>query len=108
MLNGARGNDLLIGRGGADTFVFTTNFGRDEIRGFSANDAERIDLSGILGGIGAVPQIVDFFDLVSNHLSSGADGSAVISVGNNTITLTGWSVADFGEHASISAADFIF
>ncbi|MCA6119976.1 hypothetical protein J6524_34710 [Bradyrhizobium sp. WSM 1738] len=35
-LNGTSGDDLFAGNGGADTFVFAPNFGKDVVKGFDA------------------------------------------------------------------------
>ena len=104
VLNGGRGSDLLIGRGGLDTFVFVDSvhgFGVDEIRGFDANNGERIDLS-------QVAEITDYADLSANHLMNVGGTAHIVIDGNNTIILTGWAVADFGVAAGITADDFIF
>ena len=100
VLAGGRGDDLLVGSGGFDTFVFDPHGGDDTIQDFDANDAERIDLSD-------VTQITDFIDLITNHLSS-TDGTATIDYFGYSILLTGWTVADIGVAQVISADDFIF
>ena len=83
-LEGGSGDDLLTGGTIGDVFIFADGFGNDIITDFqlTATD-ERIDLS-------AVADITDFTDLITNHLSSEPiTGDAVITVGMNTITLTG-------------------
>lgn len=94
-LIGGPGNDTLRGASGNDTFVFSGDFGRDELPGFAGSDNERMDLSG-------VPTIKSFADLSANHLAF-VDGNAVISDGRgNTITVLGTDPADWGP------GDFIF
>ena len=94
-LNGGADNDLLAGGADGDTFVFSGAYGVDVISDFSvAALDEFIDLAG-------VASITDFTDLLNNHLSEVA-GSAVITVGLNTLTLTGVAAA------SLSVGDFLF
>ena len=95
VLYGGSGNDLLIGNGGVDDFVFENGWGQDTIQGFStASGNEDINLA-------AVSAIVDFADLVANHLTTVA-GNATIFAGVYTITLLGIAVGD------LDASDFIF
>lgn len=95
-LNGGVGNDTLQGNFNWDVFVFEDNFGNDVIVDFNvANAFENIDLS-------AVTEIVDFQDLVDNHLSTDGNGDAVITVGTDTITLLG---VDAG---TLTASEFVF
>ncbi len=96
VLNGSFGNDFLSGGGGGDTFVFVFQFGQDVIADFNFGIAsEFIDLSRAFG-------ISSFSDLVNNHLSQNGNGDAVITTGNNSITLLNVGVDD------LSASDFIF
>lgn len=95
ILTGAAGNDTLRGGSNSDTFVFSGNFGIDEILDFSISDPfEKIDLSGVAA-------ITSFADLVSNHLTQGASG-AVITANANTITLVGILASN------LTATEFIF
>ena len=113
-LQGGAGNDTLIGRGGfdaldggegddvmtggfnADVFVFSGAFGNDIITDFAAtSDAEDIDLSG-------VASIVDFADLLANHMTQVNSDVVIDDGAGNTITLEGVDLAD------LDAADFIF
>ncbi len=95
LLMGGVGNDVLSGGLNGDTFVFAGAFGVDVIDDFNviATD-EFIDLS-------KVAAIIDFTDLVTNHLSEVA-GSAVIRTGLHTLTLTDVTMA------SLTADDFLF
>lgn len=95
LLTGGTGNDRIDGGAGADTFVFTGAFGRDTVTGF-----DRLQVGEVID-ISAISSIVDFADLVANHLTqSGAN--VVITVGADTITLTGVQVAN------LLADDFLF
>ncbi len=92
----------LHGGGDTDTFVFTDGFGVDRILDFAAANAEKIDLS-------SVTAITDFADLVANHLNAEVvTGYAMIQAGANTITLIGYTMADFGTGLAISDLDFVF
>jgi serralysin len=92
---GNGGNDTLKGGRGFDTFIFKDGFGTDKITDFSTHRKEKIDLSD-------VREITDFKDLTDNHLSSDTIGNAIITDGNDTITLTG---VDF---SNLQSNDFIF
>ena len=99
-LIGGDGNDKLIGGGGPDTFVFDNGFGNDTITDFSGANKEKIDLSGVSG-------IVDFADLVANHLDD--HGSFVVIVdGTDSITLDGVTMSQFGAGHAFAGTDFIF
>ncbi|WP_263618059.1 pre-peptidase C-terminal domain-containing protein [Pseudooceanicola nanhaiensis] len=99
-ITGQGGNDMLRGDDGADLFIFAGVFGNDTIQDFAADDAEKIDLSGVSG-------IVDFADLLANHLSE-VNGNAVITTDDGEITLRDVAVADFGLAGAYSADDFLF
>jgi microcystin-dependent protein len=66
IMDGRRGNDKLTGNGGADTFVFGKNYGRDVILDFNPEEGDRIDLSGAVG-------IKGFQDLMKNHVFDSGD-----------------------------------
>jgi hypothetical protein len=73
------GNDLLVGTGHSDTFVFAPNFGNDVIKGFVAGGAghDTIQFS---------KSVFDSFASVLSHASQvGQD--VVISAGVDTLTL---------------------
>lgn len=106
---GGEGNDIIIGGGGRDTlygqlghdrFVFGPNDGHDTVIGFSANNGEDIDLSGL-------GDIRNFQDLVNNHVENRG-GEAVIVHAGGSITLTGIGVNEIGHDQAYSADDFIF
>ena len=99
-----RGDALLIGgffsypEPQNDTFIFSDDFGADRILDFGIGnsiDADIIDLSD-------VTNITDYADLIANHLSEDADGNAVITDGDNSITLLGVGID------LLSARDFFF
>ena len=111
-LDGGLGNDTLIGGSGdnvfepgilggdSDVLIFADDFGNDIINSFDLASAgsgqnDLIDLS-------AVTEITDFADLVDNHLSQALDGSAIISVGTDTIEFVTALATDLTED------DFIF
>jgi len=81
VLNGGTGDDLLVGQAGVDRFVFSNNWGNDQIAqyGTVATGAPRvdetIDLSGLLDSGG---NAVDFADLTfttsGNHTIITVDG----------------------------------
>ncbi|MDZ4393497.1 M10 family metallopeptidase C-terminal domain-containing protein [Cypionkella sp.] len=94
-LHGQAGDDILTGGAGGDVFVFAGVWGTDTITDFAtAGLVEKIDLS-------AIAAIVNFADLVTNHLTQlGLD--TIITNGANTITLTGITMGN------LSADDFLF
>lgn len=94
-LVGGAGDDTLVGGAGLDLFVFSGNFGRDRIIGFSANDKEKIDLQG-------VPTIVDFADLTARHLRQEGSDTVIDDDRGNIIVLVNFAIAN------LSAGDFIF
>ncbi len=101
-LLGGAGDDTLNGGFGADRFVFTNGFGHDVIQDFSADDAERIVLTGVTA-------ITSFTDLMNNHLTTDAGtGFAMIVDGANSILLNNIHVSDFGAGQAYSANDFLF
>jgi Ca2+-binding RTX toxin-like protein len=99
-LFGGVGQDKLTGGEGADRYVFANNFGNDTVFGFDAVDAEKINLAGVTG-------IVDFADLVANHLNN-VGGTAQIQMDANTILLNGVAFINVGVGLAYSADDFIF
>jgi Ca2+-binding RTX toxin-like protein len=92
---GGSGDDMLIGGAGNDTFVFATGFGNDMITTFDSNPAGGQDLLDISGtGINALT-------FAAGVTIGSSGGSALITIGSDTITLIG--VAE----ATITQADFL-
>ncbi len=102
-LSGDRGDDLLVGGGGDDTalggtgddvFAFDNGFGHDLIIGFAIGTDTLQIASGINGsGVTAAQDL-----LSGNHVGADSFGNAVITLGTDTITLHGISVADLTSH----------
>lgn len=101
VLNGGNGNDTLTGGSKADDFIFNDGFGQDVITDFSKVNGEDIDLSG-------VTNIVDYADLIANHLVNSG-GDAMIVDGVNSILLQGVAYNDVLNGLNgYTADDFIF
>ncbi|MDA7429621.1 M10 family metallopeptidase C-terminal domain-containing protein [Primorskyibacter aestuariivivens] len=92
-ITGGTGNDLMGGGTGADSFVFFSNFGDDDIFGFSLaqGDDIRIDdalWTGTHGALTDAQVIAQFssFDASGNVVLSFPDGSSITLNGVNTTT----------------------
>jgi len=83
-ISGGDGNDQMFGNGGADIFVLEDGFGNDRINYFRA-DADMIDLS-------AVTEIVDYDDLIANHITQSGEDNTLITVGDNTVLVDDLSI----------------
>ncbi|WP_246748625.1 M10 family metallopeptidase C-terminal domain-containing protein [Rhizobium setariae] len=104
VLNGGAGNDTLVGGAGDDVvtggagydhFLFSTGHGSDTITDFDGS-TDTIDLSGLSG-------VVDFEDLVDNHMTNDeVSGDVVITVGSDQLRIKGHQIAD------MSPIDFYF
>lgn len=84
------GDDILAGKGGADTFVFAPNFGHDTITNFTTHGAghDTIDFS---------KSVFDNFASVLAHASQ--DGQdVVISAGSDTLTLKNTKLGALNSH----------
>ncbi len=100
-LNGGRGNDLLFGGKGPDVFIYNDSGGHDTIADLSSDDSDRIDLSG-------QKQIINFDDLVTNHLATDSLGFALIVIDEaNSIDLSQVSVDDVA-HNPLLLSVFVF
>ncbi|WP_134188229.1 S8 family serine peptidase [Methylosinus sp. sav-2] len=87
LLDGGRGDDLLTGDGGSDTFVFQASFGHDTISDFESVDMMRFDQT----------VFADWSQLLGAAQQVGAD--TVISVdAANTVTLTNVAVASLNQN----------
>ena len=88
------GNDYLTGSSSKDLFVFSQPIGNDVIYSFDASQ-DQIDLIGYAG-------FTNFGD-VNNHLTTDANGNAVITLAD------GQSITLYGVAAvSLSADNFVF
>jgi len=88
LLVGGAGNDTMDGGNGPDTFDFDDGFGHDLILGFQVGTdtlqiASNINSTGITGPSDLLPLV-----------SADGSGNAVITLGADTITLDGITVAD--------------
>jgi uncharacterized repeat protein (TIGR03803 family) len=97
-LQGGSGNDVLIGKpndtlaggGGSDTFVFNPNFGKNVISDFNVSqDVLRFDHT--LFSNATASQV-----LSQTHDTSA--GAVIVVDANDTVTLTGVSVAQLQSH----------
>ena len=82
IMDGRRGNDQLTGNGGADTFVFGKNYGRDVILDFHPEEGDRIDLSGAVG-------IRGFQDLMKNHVFDSGDNIRIRADDGSVLVVQG-------------------
>jgi Ca2+-binding RTX toxin-like protein len=93
VLVGGKGDDQLIGRGGADRFVFMAGDGGDTISDFSHAEGDYVDLR--------VPGITSFADVQAHAVDHG--GYTTLDFG------AAGSVTLIGIHAAqLQANDFIF
>ncbi len=79
-LSGGGGDDVLTGRGGADTFVFVDNWGDDTITDFVRGE-EQLDFTD--AGLSYADVTIK-----SSH------GDTVISYGGDSVTLQGVAAID--------------
>ena len=85
MVSGA-GNDVMIGGSGHDTFVFNSNGGRNTVMGF--NDGDILQIQKNINGL-RIESAEDVAAHVTDH-----HGNAVITLGNEQITLIGVKAED--------------
>lgn len=90
------GNELLYGGGGADTFSFTSLFGRDIIADFTASGT-RHDLLNFHGS-----SVLNNFASVMSHAAQVGSGVVITQDANNALTLINVT------RSSLTAADFTF
>ena len=86
-----------------DTFSYSANLGHDTISDFSADDNEKIDLSGVSG-------ITGFHNLITHHLKPGplANSVAIDEGAGSSIVLLAFKRGDFGAGQPISRSDSVF
>lgn len=87
-LIGGAGDDTMDGGNGPDSFEFDDGFGHDLILGFQVGTdtlqiASNINATGVAGPADLLPLV-----------SADGSGNAVITLGTDTITLDGITVAD--------------
>jgi hypothetical protein len=89
-LTSTSGNDLLVGNGHSDTFVFAANFGHDVIQDFVASGKghDAIQFS---------KTVFDSFASVLSHASQ-AGQDVVISTGSDTLTLKNTKLGALNSH----------
>lgn len=92
-LYGHKGNDILTGGGDADIFHFSTGDGHDTITDFE-NGLDSANISGWKA-------ISDFDDLMQHHIAFN-NGDAIITAGQDSLTLMDVAKAD------LDAGDFVF
>ena len=87
VLTGGGGSDALTGGSGNDRFVFASGFGSDTISDFTAGDGSDDTLDFSAYGYTTYSQIE------ANISMADVSGNAVLTLGSDTITLTGVTVA---------------
>ena len=93
-LAGGTGNDVLTGRGGADTFVFSASgFGRDRVSDFNLSDGDRLDLTGL--------GIDDLADLLASASVIQQGRNVLIDFGSDEILLSRVDVSDLSDSAFV-------
>lgn len=89
-LTGTTGNDIMVGKGGADTFVFASNFGRDVIKDFATSGPAHDTVQFSKG-------VFDSFASVLSHAGqSGHD--VVVTAGSDTLTLKNTQLDKLNSH----------
>ena len=89
-LTSTTGNDVLVGQGHSDTFVFAPNFGNDTVKGFTA------------GGIGhdtiqfSKTEFDSFASVLSHASQVGHD--VVIATGSDLVTLKNVKIGALNSH----------
>jgi len=95
-IGGDAGDDLLTGGGGNDVFLFTDDFGHDLIIGFSIG-SDSLQIAADINGTG----IASAADLLApGVITADGFGNAVITLGGDSITLQGLTVADVTANIS--------
>src|SRR5262249_10074496 len=90
----ARPNDVLKGNAGNDTFVFNPGFGKVTISDFGKNgDQDGLRFDHTLFANQTAAQVI-------SQAHDSTAGAVIVVDANNTVTLTGVSVAQLQGHAS--------
>jgi hypothetical protein len=89
-LSGTSGDDVFLGKGGSDTFVFAPNFGNDVIKDFHATGKNH-DIIHFNDGT------FDNFASVLAHASQ-AGNDVVIATGSDTLTLKNVKLSSLDSH----------
>jgi Ca2+-binding RTX toxin-like protein len=97
-LSGGGGIDILTGGTGQDRFVFTAGFGNDTVTDFT-NGADTLDFSAY--------GYSTYDDILANISFADVSGNAVLTIGGDSVTLTGVSASSlsFGSYAGIVASN---
>lgn len=112
MLLGGAGNDSLTGGAGADTFRFIQfEGGVDTITDFNRNEGDKIDLRGLLTGVGfSLDDLLLFVRMDSDvnqvQLKIDTSGTANFSAPDLTITLANPQGVSDGLNALIDQRMF--
>jgi len=82
-------NDTLTGGGGADTFVFNPNFGKETITDFGANLNQNV--------IAFDKHLFSDFSQVQAHTTQSGNNAVITYDAGDKITLVGIQVADLHD-----------
>ena len=85
VLTGGGGNDTLSGGSGDDRFVFSSGFGSDTISDFTAGSGSDDTLDFTSYGY------TTYSEIQSNVSFTDVNGNAVLTIGSDSVTLTGVS-----------------
>ncbi|MGY4343619.1 Ca2+-binding RTX toxin-like protein [Bradyrhizobium sp. GM7.3] len=89
-MTGTTGNDVMVGKRGADTFEFASNFGQDIIKDFAARGPAHDTIEFSKG-------VFDSFASVLSHAAqSGHD--VVIATGSDTLMLKNAQLDKLNSH----------
>ena len=99
MLVGGQGDDVMVGGGSTDTFVFNKRKNGDDTVTDFANGSDKLDISAL--GVKNFNQLANTFDALSQQ-ETGVLIDLSAANGSGSVFLTGVVVAD------LDASDFIF
>ncbi|WP_197087343.1 MULTISPECIES: Ig-like domain-containing protein [unclassified Bradyrhizobium] len=89
-LTSTSGNDVMVGKAGADTFVFASNFGQDVIKDFAARGPAHDTVQFSKG-------VFDTFASVLSHAAQSG-GDVVIATGSDALTLKNTQLDKLNSH----------